>query len=102
MHPGAAQTHVHLGRILLAKGDFAKAKRAYLDALSEDPFDPETQVALVAVGEQLKDETLKDRGMMGATTLLGLSPKQVSLVASRMIGTKKDLSQAPAMDDQGK
>lgn len=97
MHPGAPETHVHLGRIYLAQGDFQKAKQAYLEALGEDPFDPEVQVGLVAVGQRLKDRPLEERGMSGATTLLGLSPQQVGMIATRMSGAQKDLSQAPRM-----
>ena len=102
MHPGASQTHVHLARIYLAQGDFPSAKGAYLDALGEDPFDPEIQVGLLAVGNKLGDKTLSERGMSGAITLLGLSPKQLDAIASRMAQPSKDLSQAPTLSTGAK
>lgn len=97
LHPGAPQTHVHLARIYLAQGDFQNAKTAYLDALGEDPFDPEIQVGLLAVGNKLGDPTLSQRGMSGATLLLGLTPRQISAIAERMATPRKNLAQAPAM-----
>jgi tetratricopeptide (TPR) repeat protein len=97
MHPGAAETHVHLARIHLAQGDFQAAKVAYLAALGEDPFDPEILVGLLAVGRKLGEATLAERGMSGATTLLGLSPKRLEAIADRMAGAQKDLSQAPTL-----
>jgi tetratricopeptide (TPR) repeat protein len=89
VHPGSGPTSVHLGRILLRKADFTKAKEAYLDALAVNPFDPEVHLALYRCADALKDEPLKDRTK---TALLTLEPK----IQPQMIGA---LAAAFAKDD---
>jgi tetratricopeptide (TPR) repeat protein len=72
VHPGSGPTSVHLGRILLRKSDYTKAKEAYLDALAVNPFDPEVHLALYRCADQLKDAPLKARA---ETAFMLLQPK---------------------------
>jgi hypothetical protein len=52
---------VHLGRILLRKSDFTRARDAYLDALAVNPFDPEVHLALYRCYDALNDAPLRER-----------------------------------------
>lgn len=83
MHPGSVSSNVHLGRIRLRAKQHAAAKKAYLDALAVNPMDPEIHVALVAVGEVLKDATLTARASAAVQALLKVQADQVSLLARR-------------------
>jgi tetratricopeptide (TPR) repeat protein len=82
-HPGSGPTSVHLGRILLRKSDYAKAKEAYLDALAVNPFDPEVHLALYRCAEQLKDNALAARAKAALLTLEPkIEPKAVATLAA--------------------
>jgi tetratricopeptide (TPR) repeat protein len=83
MHPGSAPTNVHLGRIYLRSKKWELAKKAYLDALAVNPFDPEVQVALFAVGEELKDTELQGRARMGVKVLLNVEDAVVAPLARK-------------------
>ena len=83
LHPGSASTNVHLGRIHLRARRYDAARRAYLDALAVNPFDPEVHVALYAVGEALKDATLKARAKDATVLLLSVEPAVVPELARR-------------------
>lgn len=83
VHPGSASTNVHLGRIHLRAKAWAAAKKAYVDALGVNPFDPEVHVALYAAAEALNDEPLKRRAVEGLTSLLKISEKDVPELAKR-------------------
>lgn len=83
MHPGSAPTSVHLGRIHLRGKRFEAAKKAYLDALAVNPFDPEVHVALYAAGEAMKDETLKGRARDAVKVLLKVEDAVVPELAKR-------------------
>ncbi len=110
MHPGSASTNVHLGRIRLRARQHEAARRAYLDALAVNPMDPEVHVALVAVGEAVKDAQLTSRATAAVQTLLGVEAGKVSLLARRFASTE-DLAavdvevapppSAPASPDAG-
>lgn len=84
MHPGSAATQVHLGRIYVARQDWAKAKGAYLDALSSDPFDEEIHFALVLIHESLGEKSLAERARKAAALLTGIAPEDVEKVARRL------------------
>lgn len=91
MHPGSAPTSVHLGRIYLRGKKYEAAKKAYLDALAVNPFDPEVHVALYAVGQELNDEVLQRRTMQGVKLLLGVEESVVGPLA-RKFAQSSDLS----------
>jgi tetratricopeptide (TPR) repeat protein len=91
MHPGSAPTNVHLGRIYLRGKKFEGAKRAYLDALAVNPFDPEVHIALYAAAEALGDAQLRERSVSGAQILLGIDAAAVPAVA-RKFAASNDLS----------
>lgn len=95
LHPGSAQSQVHLGRIYLARHDYSKAKAAYLNALAVDPFDPEIHLAFVRVADALKDTALLDRATKASVVLTGLTPAQVLAASKRLApDSKGDLSEA--------
>jgi tetratricopeptide (TPR) repeat protein len=88
MHPGSGPTSVHLGRILLRKADYPKAKEAYLDALAVNPFDPEVHLALYRCADALKDDALRTRAK---AALLTLEPKvQPQMVAALAAAFARD------------
>lgn len=91
LHPGSASTNVHLGRIRLRAKAWQTARKAYLDAIAVNPFDPEVHVALYAIGEALHDDTLKKRASEALVTLLKLDPRVVPELAKRF-STADDLS----------
>ncbi len=91
-HPGSASTNVHLGRIHLRAKRFEAAKRAYLDALAVNPFDPEVHVALYAAGEALNDATLKARAKEAIKLLLKVDDANVPLLA-RKFAQSDDLTE---------
>jgi len=84
VHPGSPYTNVHLGRIYLARQDWAKAKTAYLEALSADPFDEEIHFALLRANLQLGNKALADRARAAAMKLTGLTAEAVDRVAAQM------------------
>ena len=93
MHPGSGPTSVHLGRILLRKSDFTKARDAYLDALAVNPFDPEVHLALFRCYEALGEAKLRDRAKAAFVTLMPkIDPNQVPAYA-RALAREDDLSQ---------
>ena len=92
VHPGSPSTQVHLGRIYLARQDWAKAKGAYLDALSSDPFDEEIHFALLRAHLALGEKDRADRARKAAGILTGLKPEDVDKVAQAFGSNAKDLS----------
>jgi tetratricopeptide (TPR) repeat protein len=70
IHPGSGPTSVHLGRILLRKSDFSRAKEAYLDALAVNPFEPEVHLALYRCAEALSEKPLRERAQAAFLTLM--------------------------------
>ncbi len=93
-HPGSASTNVHLGRIHLRARRYEAAKKAYLDALAVNPFDPEVHVALFAAADALNDATLKKRSKEAVMLLLNVDDKAVPSVAKKF-AQSDDLAQAP-------
>jgi tetratricopeptide (TPR) repeat protein len=93
-HPGSASTNVHLGRIHLRARRYEAAKRAYLDALAVNPFDPEVHVALYAAADALNDATLKSRSKDAVKLLLQVDDANVPIVAKKF-AQSDDLAQAP-------
>jgi len=83
VHPGSASSNVHLGRIYLRARDWEKARKAYVDALGVNPFDPEVHVALYAAADALKDEVLKKRAAAGLVALLKVPEASVPELARR-------------------
>jgi tetratricopeptide (TPR) repeat protein len=76
-HPGIAATHVQLGRIRLKRSDWGGARAAYLEALSQDPFDPEIHFALARTSRELGDEKLATRAVDAAVLLSGMERAKV-------------------------
>ncbi len=84
MHPGSAQTSVHLGRLALRQKAWGKARAAFLDAVAVDPFNEEIHVSLYRAAEGLGDGALKARAQAAAALLLELKPEQVAELAARL------------------
>lgn len=92
MHPGSGPTSVHLGRILLRKSDWAKARDAYLDALAVNPFDPEVHLALYTCYEKLGEAKLQARAKAAFLVLMPkIDPNAVGNLA-REFAKDDDLS----------
>jgi tetratricopeptide (TPR) repeat protein len=100
VHPGSAQTNVHLGRILIRKKDWIRAKNAFVEALAADPFDEEVHLSLLKVAEAVHDKALADRARAAAVTLLKGTPKEIDELAQRLGG--ESLVEVPeAAEDAG-
>jgi len=76
-HPGVAATLVQLGRIRLKRHDWGGAREAYLEALAQDPFDPEIHFALARSARELDDDRLSRRAFDAAVLLTGMEPAKV-------------------------
>lgn len=94
VYPGLPGTHVHLGRILLFRKDWVKAKAAYLEALSTHPFNPEVHVALTKIHDELGETALKERTVKAAALLTGLSETAIENAAWKFMRDPKELSGA--------
>ena len=88
---------MHLGRIHLRAKRYGAAKKAYLDALAVNPFDPEVHVALYAAGEALNDATLKSRAKDAVMLLLKVDDATVPALA-RKFSQSDDLAD-PLIDE---
>lgn len=86
VHPGSAQTNVHLGRLLLREKDWPRAKLAFLDALAANPFDEEVHLSLFKVAQATNDTALATRTKAAAATLLQVTPDQVVSMARALGG----------------
>lgn len=91
VHPGSPSTNVHLGRILLFRKDWPKAKQAYLEALSADPFDPEIHVALTRVHAALGETALLARTKAASALLTGMTPQEVDQMAQDFMHEDSEL-----------
>lgn len=100
VHPGSPYTNVHLGRIYLARQDWAKAQKAYLEALSSDPFDEEIHFALLRANSQLGNKALADRARAAAMKLTGLTAEAVDRVSQQMAKPQAQVTAAPAVTGQ--
>lgn len=83
LHHGSASTNVHLGRIHLRGKRFEAAKKAYLDALAVNPFDPEVHLALYAAADVLNDGALKARTKDAVKLLLQVDDAVVAPLAKK-------------------
>lgn len=104
VHPGSPSTNVHLGRILLFRKDYPKAKQAYLEALAADPFDPEIHIALMRIHGALGETALVTRTKAASAVLTGLKPEDVEQVSREFMREDKELVEtgdmgAPASKD---
>jgi predicted Zn-dependent protease len=93
VYPGSPSTNVHLGRILLFRKDYPKAKVAYLEALASDPFDPEIHVALTRIHGALGETALAARTRTATVQLTDLKPEQVDRVAQAFLNDEEELSE---------
>ncbi|MBJ6763346.1 tetratricopeptide repeat protein [Myxococcaceae bacterium JPH2] len=93
MHPGSPLTNVHLGRILLYRKDYPKAKTAYLEALASDPFDPEIHLALMRIHGALGETALATRTRTASVLLTGLKPEEVDRAAQLFLREEGELSE---------
>ncbi len=98
VYPGLPGTNVHLGRILLFRKDWAKAKAAYMEALSTNPFDPEVHVALTKIHNELGETALKERTVKAAALLTGLSETAVENAAWKFMRDPQELSGSNATE----
>jgi predicted Zn-dependent protease len=103
VYPGLPGTNVHLGRILLFRKDWAKAKAAYMEALSTNPFDPEVHVALTKIHDELGETALKERTVKAAALLTGLSETAIENAAWKFMRDPQELSgsNVPQTPDAG-
>jgi tetratricopeptide (TPR) repeat protein len=109
MHPGSGPSSVHLGRILLRKGDYAKARDAYLDALAVNPFDPEVHLALYRCYDSLGDAAMRERVKKAFLVLAPQVAPEALATLSREFSKADDLShvdfeahtKAPGVVDAG-
>jgi tetratricopeptide (TPR) repeat protein len=60
-YPEIAQTHLHLGLILLRQGRFAEARDELLAANAVDPFDRRIHTALLHAEKELRDDSGYER-----------------------------------------
>ncbi|WNZ61382.1 tetratricopeptide repeat protein [Myxococcus sp. MxC21-1] len=93
VHPGSPSTNVHLGRILLYRKDYPKAKTAYLEALASDPFDPEIHLALTRIHGSMGETALADRARQASALLTGLKVEEVDRVAQQFLRDESGLSE---------
>ncbi|SEM64676.1 Tetratricopeptide repeat-containing protein [Stigmatella aurantiaca] len=93
VHPGSPQTNVHLGRILLFRKDYPKAKAAYQEALSTNPFDPEVHVALTRIHQALGETALEARTRAASALLLNKEPDQVDSLVQAFLREHGQLSE---------
>ncbi|HEY8207878.1 MAG TPA: tetratricopeptide repeat protein [Myxococcaceae bacterium] len=100
VHPGSPYTNVHLGRIYLARQDWAKAEKAYLEALSTDPFDEEIHFALLRAGSQLGNKKMADRARTAAMKLTGLTADAVDRIAQQMAKPQAQVTTAADVTGQ--
>jgi tetratricopeptide (TPR) repeat protein len=70
-HPEAATLHVQLGRVRLARQDWAGARESFLLANRTDPFDPEIHAGLARAAEALGDAPTASREKRFAAILTG-------------------------------
>jgi tetratricopeptide (TPR) repeat protein len=102
VHPGQPTTNVHLGRILLYRQDFPKAKEAFLEALASNPFDPEVHIALTKIHIALGETALRERTKKGGSVVMELTPGQVENLAYRYLKEETELSEHNVPEAQGK
>ena len=91
VHPGSPSTSVHLGRILLFRQDYPKARQAYLEALAADPFNPEIHIALMRIHGALGETALVTRTRAASAVLTGLKPEDVEEVSREFMREDKEL-----------
>lgn len=103
VHPGSPSTNVHLGRILLYRKDYPKAKTAYLEALASDPFDPEIHLALTRIHGSMGETALATRARQASALLTGLKAEEVDRVAQQFLRDEGGLSEmnVPGTSDTG-
>jgi tetratricopeptide (TPR) repeat protein len=89
VHPGVASTHVHLGRIHLARGSWKKAKAAYTDALAINPFDPEVHLALHHAHLELGEEKGAERTRRAVAVLARIPAESVSEAAAKFAASRE-------------
>jgi predicted Zn-dependent protease len=90
LHPGAAATQVHLGRIYLRSKNWTAARSSYLGALATDPFDPEIHVALFRAHTALGETAFAERAQKNASLLTGIDASAVAQLAQTL--TRDDLA----------
>ena len=93
VYPGSPSTNVHLGRILLFRKDYPKAKTAYLEALASDPFDPEIHLALTRIHGALGESALATRARTATVKLTQLKPDEVDRAAQAFLNEEGELSE---------
>ncbi len=96
VYPGSPTTNVHLGRILLFRKDYPKAKTAYLEALASDPFDPEIHLALTRIHGALGETALATRTRQATAQLTNLKPDEVDRAAKAFLNEEGELSEVNA------
>lgn len=70
LHPEYLETYANLGKIHWEKGNLNKAKEAYTQAVSINPFDPEIHAALISIYKKLGQTDLEESEKKVLNTLL--------------------------------
>jgi tetratricopeptide (TPR) repeat protein len=68
-YPEIAQTHLHLGQILLQQGKFAEARNELLAANAVDPFDPQIHIGLMRAEKELGNDAAYQREVKAVALL---------------------------------
>ncbi len=97
VHPDVPATHVHLGRIYVLRKDWPQVKRAYLQALAADPFDPEIHVALFKAHGALGEKDAQSRTRRAVHLLTKIPEGDVEKVAAQFLGNETELSNATSV-----
>jgi hypothetical protein len=71
-----------------------KAKAAYMEALSTNPFDPEVHVALTKIHDELGETALMARTKQAGALLTGLTPEGIENAAYKFMRDERELSGA--------
>ena len=102
VHPGIASTHVHLGRIYLARGDWKRAREAFLQAVAVNPFDPEIHLALHHVHGKLGENAGVEVTRGAVALLAGIPETAVTDAAARYASSRALVEpELPERSDEG-
>jgi tetratricopeptide (TPR) repeat protein len=102
LYPGSPATNVHLGRIYLWRKDMPKARGAFLEALSSDPFDEEIHLSLLRIHTALGEKPLVQRARQAAVILTGLPAEKVDRISGMLGKESRSLAEANVPEESPK